>query len=238
MRLSTMATKFHKWLGLIVGIQILLWIAGGLVMSWFPIEEVRGQHNVREQEPHAISGTANLVALSDVLSAEQEKEVKDLTLRYMGERLVFAPRYNDGTAALFDAETGNKISPLSESLALKIATDDFSGDGVPKSIDLLDKKTTEYRGPVPVWRVYFDDKEDTRIYVSPTAGRVVARRNDTWRLFDFFWMLHIMDYDERDDFNHPLLIIASIVALIVSISGILLIFYRFKKRDFKWILPK
>ena len=36
--------KIHKWLGLLVGIQVLLWISGGVVMSAIPIDMVRGKH--------------------------------------------------------------------------------------------------------------------------------------------------------------------------------------------------
>ena len=238
MRLSIIATKFHKWLGLLVGIQIILWVAGGLVMSWFPIEDVRGEHNVAHHDPVPLAAGENFVQFDDILAAEPDQAIKDMTLRRLGDQPVYAARYIDGTQSLFDALTGQKLSPVPEQTALEVAKADFAGESDVPSIDLLDNQTTEYRGPVPVWRIYLNDNEDTRIYVSPDTARVVARRNATWRFYDFFWMLHIMDYDERSDFNHPLLIIASVVALIVSISGAILIFYRFKRRDFKWILPK
>ena len=41
-------------------------------------------------------------------------------------------------------------------------------------------------------------------------------------MFDFFWMLHIMDFDEREDFNHPLLQIAAALGLIIALSGVVL----------------
>ena len=66
---------------------------------------------------------------------------------------------------------------------------------------------------------------------------MLARRTTRWRVFDFLWMLHIMDYDEREDFNHPLLVSASLIALLAALSGVGLYFFRFRKRDFKWILP-
>ncbi len=100
---------------------------------------------------------------------------------------------------------------------------------------MLEQGNSEYRGPLPVWRVVMGDDEDTRIYVSPLTGDVIARRNATWRLYDFFWMLHIMDYENRTDFNNPLVIFASILALVATISGIWLIFYRFARRDFRWL---
>jgi len=36
-------------------------------------------------------------------------------------------------------------------------------------------------------------------------------------------MLHIMDYDTRDDFNHPLLVIAAASALLFALSGAVLL---------------
>jgi exosortase/archaeosortase len=91
---------------------------------------------------------------------------------------------------------------------------------------------------LPVWRVNFADEEETSLYVSMTEARVVARRSEKWRLFDFFWMLHIMDYEERHDFNNPLLITFSVSALLFAFSGIFLLFFRFYRRDFNFILGK
>jgi hypothetical protein len=44
-----------------------------------------------------------------------------------------------------------------------------------------------------------------------------------WRVFDFFWMLHIMDYGERENFNSPLLITASVVGWVLAVTGIWLV---------------
>lgn len=43
------AVRVHKWLALIVGVQIILWIAGGVVMSVLPLAEVRGEHNMARE---------------------------------------------------------------------------------------------------------------------------------------------------------------------------------------------
>jgi len=55
--------------------------------------------------------------------------------------------------------------------------------------------------------------------VAADNGDLVTRRNRLWRIYDFAWMLHIMDYREREDFNHPLLVSASFLALLVVLSG-------------------
>ena len=37
--------QLHKWIALIVGIQVLGWVLGGLIMTALPIEKVRGEHH-------------------------------------------------------------------------------------------------------------------------------------------------------------------------------------------------
>ncbi len=39
-----------------------------------------------------------------------------------------------------------------------------------------------------------------------------------------------MDYDERDDFNSPLLIIAAAFGVLTSISGLVLVFAIYRRR--------
>ncbi len=74
---------------------------------------------------------------------------------------------------------------------------------------------------MPVWRVDFSTPESLRLYVDPWTAEIVARRTARWRLFDFLWMLHIMDFSERDDFNTPLLQVAAALGLIVALSGVI-----------------
>ena len=75
---------------------------------------------------------------------------------------------------------------------------------------------------MPVYRVILDHPKKPHIYVSPVTGEIITRRNRPWRLFDFFWMLHIMDYGERESFNHLLLTFMSLLAITTSASGLVL----------------
>jgi len=43
--------KIHRWLGLVVGVQLLLWTAGGLFFSLNPIAKVRGETEEPESLP-------------------------------------------------------------------------------------------------------------------------------------------------------------------------------------------
>ena len=106
------------------------------------------------------------------------------------------------------------------------------GEGEIARATLVSFPPQEYRGETPVWRIDFNDRRHTRLYISPDTGEVRARRNDVWRLYDFFRMLHIMDYEDREDFNNPLLMTASAAALVFALSGIAIFVMRLARRRF------
>lgn len=231
MKLPVVLTFVHKWIGIIVGVQIVLWVAGGLVMSAFPIELVRGETASAPPDTRPIDAAELQASLPSVLAAAGP--VESLRTSRVAGRLYLEVTRAGQVPVLVDAANGHLVEGVPAALARQVAEADFTGKGNVTSVTLQDARSAEYRGALPVWRVEFDDARDTRLYVSPHTGRLVARRNDVWRLYDFFWMLHIMDYDERTDFNHPLLIVASVVALIVSVSGFWLLFYRVRKSDWR-----
>ncbi len=228
----------HKWIALILGLQLIAWTAGGVVMSWIPIEEVRGEHNAAAQEPAALTGKVGAFLPAPALVGVAGQPVMQITYKDLLGTPVALMTLKDGSREIRNATTGALMSPLSKDWARRIADADFAPEADMATVRLLDTHVVDYRGPLPVWQVIFADADNTHIYVSPTEGRVVGRRSATWRFYDFFWMLHIMDYDERHDFNNPLLMTTALSALLFSISGICLLFFRFYRRDFNFILGK
>ena len=74
------------------------------------------------------------------------------------------------------------------------------------------------------------DAENTHVYVEANTGRITAVRNGTWRLYDFFWGLHIMDWKNHENFNTPWLLAFAIGGLILGIAGTILLFIRWPFR--------
>lgn len=230
MRFRRFIRQAHRWLGLLIGLQVLLWIFGGTVMSLLRLEEVRGEHLAVRKPLPALDGTAALVPLADVIRQHADRRPTAITL----STLLGQPVYllsGGGETWLVDAATGATSSPLPRAKAEAIARADYAGDAPVLAVDWVDAPATEYRGhDLPLWRARFGDEQATALYVSPASGKVVARRNDLWRLFDFVWMLHIMDYEEREDFNHPLLLTAAATALLFALTGLTMLFYSFRPR--------
>jgi uncharacterized iron-regulated membrane protein len=225
----------HKWLGLIIGVQVFLWLASGLFMTAVPIETVRGEHNIRKAAPLKLSADG-LVSLDRVLTGRETRA--ELTDLY--GILVWRLDEEGQPARLVDAQTGVTISPLTEAQARRIAAADFSGPGKIASAALIERDPEiEYRGALPVWRIQFDDPESTRLYVLATSGKVTARRTNTWRIYDFLWSLHIMDYGGRDNFNNPLVVMAAVLGLILALTGAWIVGIRFLPRVVRgaWFAP-
>ncbi|KCZ52612.1 hypothetical protein HY29_04855 [Hyphomonas beringensis] len=221
------AVRVHKWLALLIGLQVFLWLLGGLVMSALPIEQVRSEHNIAEHPALAVS-PASLLSLQQATDAAGLMAIDEATLDGLAGTPVWRLQSGD-QVVLVSAEDGKRLTPLPETLARTIAEHDFAPDVPVKSVQLLENPPSEYGPGGPVWQIVFQDEGDTRLYVDPDSGIVRARRSSTWRLFDFFWRLHVMDYNDGADFNHPLLIISAFLGVLVSIAGLVILFFRMRR---------
>ena len=85
-------------------------------------------------------------------------------------------------------------------------------------------------GRANLWVARFDDTLATRIYVDARTGQFVAARNEAWVLYDFFWRLHVMDYNAGEDFNNPMLRAAVLAALALVITGGVLLVLSVRRR--------
>ncbi len=227
-------TKAHRWITLLIGLQLIAWTAGGIVFVWSDLDNIHGDFEVRAQKPKPLDlrllGARGRRAVAG-LSRKLKREVvptRILLREHLGRTAFVVYEKGSVPAGMVDAASGVVLTPLVERVARQLARSDFKGEAPIKSAVLLKKAPTEYRGgELPIWRVEFDNPKQTRLYLSPQSGRVRARRNWNWRLFDFFWMLHTMDYRGRDDFNHWLIRGASVLAGLSALTGILLLFQRF-----------
>lgn len=234
MNLHSLSGQLHKWIGLVIGLQVLFWIGGGAVMTWIPIEEVRSEHNIAATNPVPIRPEEIRVSAAQAIEAAEVEAERIELIRVLGQvhYLLHPVR---GRPVLVDASTGEQVSPLRGVTARQIAEADFLPDAKPSDPVWTAERSAEYRGSLPVWQVAMNDDEGTNLYVSPYSGAITARRSDTWRLYDFFWMLHIMDYENRSDFNNPLVVWSSIIAVVLTVTGGVLLFFRIRKRDIAFL---
>ncbi len=231
MSIKAFFVKLHKWTAVAVGVQVLLWVAGGLVMSAFDIDAVRGEATkaVPARTPLALDRILQPASIAARLSVP----AGELSLLRTPIGTEYRVVDTQGRAHRFDAHTGERLPPISAAQARAIARAHYVGGGQPQPAIQLNRPSTEYRGRLPAWRVDFDDEAATTLYVAADDGELIARRNRLWRIYDVAWMLHIMDYREREDFNHPLLVAAAALALMLVISGFYLVATTSWAREFR-----
>lgn len=225
LRLHVFGSKLHKWLAIFVGIQVLLWMATGALMSYLDLKEVRSEH-VISRTPETLPSAA----IPDWLRANES--IVSITTFALDGKTVTEVRTADDTVSLYDPESGLRLSPISAKTATDIAKRAWSGPPTSVSSARLIEGPigTEFRGPFPAWQVTYGDEETTRIYINAANGAVLAARSDTWRLFDFIWGLHIMDWTQRDRINSWWLLLFGVGGTLMATSGFVLLANRFPKK--------
>ena len=172
--------KFHKYISLIVSIQLLLWTISGIYFSFNKIENVRGEQYRIEKKVSSPNGKEQ----TKMLSTEEAKKIVSLK---------------------------TTLTPIQSLLINE------------------EVRGSEFRGRnLPLYKVVSENEEGKKInvYIDPFSGEVSAIRSLQWRIWDFMWGVHIMDWVERDNIDNLWLKIFSFIALFTSLSGIILFFNR------------
>jgi hypothetical protein len=216
---ARIAGKVHKWLALLMVIQILFWFVSGLFFAIAPIGQVRSEHMKAATPPAPISMGVAAAGLQRIAGVAPGERIEIRTMLARPVALVFA---HEGRPRLYDLTTGRQISPVPAPLAVQIAEADYVGDRRAARVSLVTEESTEYRAALPAWRIDFDDGASRALYVAQDTGVVTARRSTLWRVFDFLWSLHIMDFKNHENFNTPLLIGATALSLVMIVAGIIL----------------
>lgn len=223
--------KIHRWLGLLMAVQIIAWMGSGLYFAVFPIETIRGEHLTREAEALDPQGLLDLVpawVAWNNAAIHLGEEIKDGSLSLVTRDGVTHYRISGQAAGqpfvrLVDGASGAVVPRIGPQGVEDLAMAALAVPGEVRSVDWVTEMPPdgEVRGrTLPLWRVSFSQPESLNLYIEPWTGEIVARRTTRWRVFDFLWMLHIMDFDERDDFNTPLLMTASFLGLLIALTGV------------------
>ena len=216
-RAQQLLRSAHRWLGLIAGVQLLLWTASGLYFTIFPIEQIRSE-GLRLEAPSALLRHTAMLQPSGLASmhpaALREARVQDVEIVERLGAPVYLVRNEAGEHVAFDAATGTRLEQLTREQALQVVAErttilshssaPLPGPGAAATTALVTSAPpgTEYRGgELPAWRVVSADA-DTAVYVGSASGQLRAVRTNEWRLFDLMWSLHIIDYDEHENFRH------------------------------------
>jgi hypothetical protein len=208
---------------LIVAVQAVIWSVSGLYMTAVHIDIIHGDHFVRKiaPEPRAATDLVSPLAAARTVGGSSARL----------SSLLGRPVYVVGSAngnRLVDARSGKPLPPPSAAEIRKAAKLRFAGPEKLSRLSLITEIPGEIRGrEPPLWRADFSGWNKPTLYFDPATGELVSRRHELWRIFDFVWMLHIMDYDERENVNNWLLRGATWLMVVTVLSGAWLLFFAF-----------
>jgi uncharacterized iron-regulated membrane protein len=231
--------KWHRYLGVILGIQFLFWTAGGLYFSWTTIKTVRGDDIRKEQKflsvPDSIASLQTCI--QNFKQQHPEAAIRSIQLVNNSRgKLLYELKFHEHNQehyVMTDAATGVQQPHLTAEDATAVALQSIKPSAIVDTVILITETDGhhEYREkPLPAYAVRLEGDVHCTVYVGKETGIVHSMRNKQWRIFDFLWMLHITDFKERDNINNWLLRILSVAGLITIASGYLLYFVSRKKK--------
>jgi Cu(I)/Ag(I) efflux system membrane protein CusA/SilA len=217
------ARKTHKWLMLFLGIQFVTWSVTGAYMVFFNIDYIHGDSLIHNHQIKLVDAKVN-ISIQTLL--KQYPEAKKVQL----ENFIRQPVYrfvvgNDNV--LVSANSGALLSPISKDDAVAMAQFEYTGEGDISHVELITENPPfELRArALPAWRINFDDFGSPTLYVSATSGKIVGKRHEFWRLFDWIFRFHVMDYQDSE-VDNILLFCFSLLGLFAGLSGLILLYYR------------
>ena len=107
--------KLHKWLGLIIGLQVVLWAASGVMFAWLDHDDVAAANRVRTVEPTVLSPTIVKTEPATWLGDYAPQDLYDLRAVSLADRWVWRVELRD-RVELRAIEDGARVK-LDEDLA-------------------------------------------------------------------------------------------------------------------------
>lgn len=234
--------KTHRYLGLFTGIQFVLWTIGGIYFSFSDMDEIHGDHQRKAEQPVfqtdmelvspagvltqlPAASAVSSVRLIDIMGVPHYQVVYQQAADHTGHGAAHERSAMPTKTQLALAATGQLRPALSEQEAVELARQSFAEPVEVAQVEYLTKENLnghhEYRsGALPAWAVTMQHPTQTTVYVAAEQGVVTKFRNNKWRVFDFLWMLHTMDYQGRDNFGNILLRIFSLAGMVTILSGL------------------
>lgn len=222
----TMIRKLHRWLSVLIGLQVLIWLISGVYFSFVGQQSLANEEyrqSIPEQPIRAVFYPKNALL-------ERFDHINTLELRSIAHTPQYVITRTDGARHYINAQTGQDwLTPLP--LARTLARHSYNGPGNVQETRVITGSDEVENWENPGFKVTFSDALQTRVYIDGLSGDVIAHRNNQWWRHDWMFRLHFMDYSGGRDINNLLLTAAATLALWFSLSGLILLGHRIQRRQ-------
>ncbi len=223
--------KLHKWLMAFIGAQFVIWSVTGAYMVFFDIDYIHGDSLVQN---HQTKLNVEDIHYSQQALYQAYPNAEKIQLAKFIDRDVYRFK-QDGVHFIVDAQNGELLSPLSKQQAVKAAQFEYTGSGGVAEVEYIEDNppfelSRRVHDALPAWRVNFDDFGSPSLYISARSGALLAKRHEWWRIFDWMFRFHVMDYEDSE-IDNQLLFWFTLLGIFAGISGLILTFYRVFKTN-------
>jgi hypothetical protein len=226
---------FHRYLGIAVGILMLVWFASGIVMMYVGFPRLTEQERVSALAPIPWQACCRV---ADGLIPDDQQFYRVQIENLLGVpvlRLRRPPRPD----AVIDLADGVGVQRFDMADARAIALDTMARTAGPATvasaatIDEDQWTVGRYRRDRPLHRFTFDDPERSTIYVSSTSGQVVLRTTSMQRFWNWLGAIPHWFYLTALRSDGPLwsetVIWASILGTFLTVLGLYLGIAQFRR---------
>ena len=209
---------------LFVGLQFVVWSISGAYMVLMDIHYIHGDSLVTKDIPSINTEQVNY-SINELLS--EYPEAKHIKLGLLLEQAVY--RFSiTKQKMMISAQDGQRLADINVAAAIKIAKQHAADENAEVlATTLITKQPPGELSArhLPVWRIDFDDFASSSFYISATNGELVTKRHNFWRIFDWMFVFHVMDYVDGSAEN-KLLLLVTVLALFGSVFGVVLTYFR------------
>lgn len=166
--------KYHKYFALTLGVFLLGWIVSGVTML-LPAPTPRALAARPLPQPDFATVTVSPAELVRTLTAHAggPVAVRRITLRGLGGRPVYHVEPRNAAPSFWDGVTGRRIT-INSALAERLVRERVHADVGKARIVRIDKYSMTYpNGPLPAYRVEFENGRGTIAFVGVPNGRIV-----------------------------------------------------------------
>lgn len=233
MKLNRLIRQLHKFFGLIIGIQLMLWTVTGVYFNTMDNQVVSG-NITKANSPELNVEAPTKTILNNILATTKNNSVINISFyALLNNNVVKIDTLSNSLFYLYTSQSYTKLT-VDEQLATRIALQSYKSptNSVIEiiSVDkLLGANSDLPQNQQALYKVNFSDRWHTRVYVDALSGQVLRHyNNDTW-LRDMAFMLHFMDYQRLGNFNHWLIITAAILSVSLVVSGMFWLVFLWRK---------
>lgn len=221
-----MIRMLHKWIGIVLGVVLLMWIATGIVF-FIPEPTVLEHETISSpisKDELRLLNLSPYNAFEKINDAFAEnKQIQSLSLLRIDNVILYKFVVEGGREYMINANTG-LLFKITSDVAKSIAINSFGREASVNSVELLKQRSFFYSwGQIPAYKVEFNDDLETNIYISPNDGEILRAHNYWSRIIAVNHDLHsfgvIRNIIDRGIVQATLVTFVAMVIVFCVLSG-------------------